>query len=188
MAQRAIELDVTAQADGLTLRTPLDASRRAARLLHALRDERDGVPSLASWVRLDPAAPDAARPAGRARRRHPRRTRPSPAPDPTPAARLRLTRLAVGLSGHGARLRLTVGLRASAAGRARITVLRAGTKAVTARTVRLRAGVLARPGITFRRAALGGARKVTVRIVVTPASGRRATARRTLTVPRPAIS
>jgi hypothetical protein len=59
MSQQVIELNVTAQADGLTMTSPLNPSVAPPGyyMLYLLNDE--GVPSVASWVRLDPNAPPA---------------------------------------------------------------------------------------------------------------------------------
>ena len=69
---------MTAQADGLTLRSPLNATVAPPGYYMLFLLDADGVPSVASWVRLDPAAPDAPpipADAGRRPRRPRRRSR-----------------------------------------------------------------------------------------------------------------
>lgn len=180
MAQRVISLDVTAQADGITLNTPRDATVAPPGWYMLFVMDAEGVPSVASWVRVAADAPDAPPlpvtppPAGSA-----------PAPPTAPAAApFRVQRLAAALTGRGPRLTLAVRLQATGAASARITLLR-GRRAVAARTVPLRAGRVAATRIAVRRAALRGATTVTFRVVITH-GGRQTTGRRTLRVPKPA--
>ena len=59
MDQRAVELTVSAQADGLTLTSPADATLAPPGYYELFLVNAQGVPSVASWVRIDPAAPEA---------------------------------------------------------------------------------------------------------------------------------
>jgi hypothetical protein len=176
------ELGVTTQADGVTLTTPRDASVAPPGwyMLFLLDDE--GVPSVATWVRLDPAAPEAPPlPAAPTPVAGPSPS-PAPAPGPSGVQPFRVRTLTASLAGRGPRLTLRVRLRATRAATARIAVVR-GRRGVAARTVRLRPGALVAPRIALRRAALRGARTVTVRVVMTH-DGRRTTTQRSLRVPR----
>jgi hypothetical protein len=179
MAQRVITLDVTTQADGITLNTPLDASVAPPGWYMLFVMDAEGVPSMASWVRVAADAPDAP---------------PLPAPPPsgspgpatpttpgTPAAPFRVRTLAASLTGRGPRLTLRVRLRTSNAASARITLSR-GRRAVAARAVRVRAQKLSTTRTVVRRAALRGARTATLRLRITH-GGRVTTAVRTLRVP-----
>lgn len=81
MDQRSIRLRMTTQADGLTFTAPANASLAPPGYYMLFVRDAAGTPSVASWVRLDPAAPDApplpiAPP--------PPPPTPVPAPDPTP--------------------------------------------------------------------------------------------------------
>ncbi len=176
MAQRVITLDVTAQGDGLTLTTPRDATVAPPGYYMLFLLNADGVPSVASWVRVDGDAPIAPPlPVKEAQ------APPTPASPATPAAPFRVRTLAATLAGRGPRLTLSVRVKTTAAASARITLLR-GRRAVAARTVPLRAGRLATPRLPVGRAALRGARKVTLKVAITH-GGRLTTAQRTLTVP-----
>jgi Domain of unknown function (DUF1929) len=59
MSQQAIKLDLTAQADGLTMSTPLDPTVAPPGYYMLFLQNAAGAVSAASWVRLDPNAPDA---------------------------------------------------------------------------------------------------------------------------------
>lgn len=178
MDQRVITLGVTTQADGVTLNTPRDATVAPPGYYMLFLLNADGVPSVASWVRVAADAPDAP----------PLPVAPAPAPAPAPttptarAAPFRVRTLAATLTGRGPRLTLSVRVKTTAAASARITLLR-GRRAVAARTVPLRAGRVAAPRMGVRRVALRDARKVTLRVVITHA-GRQTTAQRSLKVPK----
>ncbi len=183
MAQRMITLDVTAQPDGLTLTTPRDATVAPPGYYMLFVLDADGVPSVASWVRVHGDAPVAP----------PIPATPAPAPSTpgsptppttaTPPGPFRVRTLAASLAGHGQRVILSVRVKTTAAASARITLLRGG-RAVAARTVPLRAGRTAAPHVAIRRAALRGARTVTLQVAITH-GGRVTTAQRTLRVPTP---
>jgi hypothetical protein len=190
MDQRVITLDVTARDGGITLNTPRDGTVAPPGYYMLFVIDDDGVPSVASWVRVGatPPAPTPPPPP-------PEGPAPStPAPPVTPAtpppvqpvtrvAPFRVRTLAAVLRGRGPRLALTVRVKTTAAASARITLLR-GRRAVAARTVRLRAGRVARPRLVVRRASLRGAAKVRLRVAITH-RGRLTTAQRTLRVPKP---
>ena len=59
MDQRAVELTVSAQADGLTLTSPADATLAPPGYYELFLVERPGRHLVTSWVRIDPAAPEA---------------------------------------------------------------------------------------------------------------------------------
>ena len=59
MDQRVVELSLTAEGGGLTLRTPRNATIAPPGYYMLFLLDSDGVPSVARWVRLDPSAPDA---------------------------------------------------------------------------------------------------------------------------------
>lgn len=186
MEQRSIRLRMSVQADGLTLTTPADASLAPPGYYMLFLRTAAGVPSVASWVRLDPSAPDApALPVPPAP--VPVEVAPVPAPDPTPdtsgrdrtAPRLRLLRVAV--TGRGPARRVAVTVRADEA--ARLTVVarrrgaRAGAAAVRARLVRGRVRVV-RVSVPRRRLGATGEVVVTLR----DAAGNRRGYRRTFPV------
>ncbi len=193
MSQRAITLDVTADAGGLSTRSPLNATVAPPGYYMLFALNADGVPSVASWVRLDPAAPDEAAPApapGAAPD-----TEPAPAPAPAtspvprrPPLRVSVPRPAVTLS--AGRVRVNLRLRANQRATARISVLpTAGGRAlkgraVAARTVVLRPGRTARPTVTVRRARIGTLRSLRITIVVRDGAGRELTVSRIAEVPR----
>ena len=109
MSQQAIRLDLTAQADGLTMTTPLNATVAPPGYYMLFLQNAAGAMSTASWIRLDPTAPDAPalpvaapaagprrrrrparhRPPRRSPRRRPRRAWPSPPAGASPASRSR---------------------------------------------------------------------------------------------------
>ncbi|HTI34389.1 MAG TPA: galactose oxidase-like domain-containing protein [Miltoncostaea sp.] len=176
MSGGAIRLGVSAQADGLTLTTPRDASVAPPGWYMLFLLDGEGVPSVASWVRVAGDAPVApALPVA------PAPVPTTPVPPVGEPAPYRVRTLAASLSGRGPRLVLALRLKATEASSARVAVLR-GRRAVLARTVPLRAGRLATPRIAVGRSALHGARTVTIRFRITH-GGRVTTAERTLRVP-----
>ena len=133
MAQRVVTLDVTAQGDGVTLTTPRDATVAPPGYYMLFVLNADGVPSVASWVRVDGDAPVAP----------PLPVTPAPAPStpgspttPPTTTPFRVRTLAASLAGRGPRVILSVRVKTTAAASARITLLRGG-RAVAARTVPL---------------------------------------------------
>ncbi len=197
MAQRVIPLDLTAQADGLTLRTPLNATVAPPGYYMLFLLNGDGVPSVASWVALDPDAPDPP-PLPVAPASPPSNTEsipsagPAPAPAPegtTVAERLQVTvgRPTVRLIGR--RVRVNLRLRANILSSVRIVLSRAvGTggrdrRGLVARTVTLRPGTALRPSITVRRAQLGSMRSIRVSIVARDAAGALITINRVAELP-----
>jgi Domain of unknown function (DUF1929) len=83
MDQRSIRLRMTVQEDGLTFTTPANASLAPPGYYMLFVRTAAGIPSVASWVRLDPVAPDA--PALPVVPPVPPATPvPVPAPDPSP--------------------------------------------------------------------------------------------------------
>jgi hypothetical protein len=64
MSQQVIELPLTAHTDGLGLRSPLDATVAPPGHYMLFVQNAAGAMSVASWVRLDPAAPAAPVPSG----------------------------------------------------------------------------------------------------------------------------
>ncbi len=176
MSQRAVSLEVTAQADGLTLRTPLNASVAPPGYYMLFALNSAGVPSVASWVKLDPAAgPAPALPADPVVAPGPE---PAPAPPGTPVRRrLRVSVPQPTVTMAGSRVRVNLRLRANLRASARITLLpTAGgrsqnARSVAGRTIALRAGRTARPTITVRRALLGTRRSMRITIVVRDTGG-----------------
>ena len=59
MNQRAIELNLTTQPDGVTLTTPLDDTVAPPGYYMLFLQNADGAVSSAAWIRIDPNAPDA---------------------------------------------------------------------------------------------------------------------------------
>ena len=203
MSQEAIALDVSAQADGLTMTSPLDATVAPPGYYMLYVLNADGVPSTASWVRLDPAAPDApplpdppapppsAPPGGlpgdaAVPAPAPAGT-PSVTPAPSPAqphlAPLTLRAPAPLLSWVGLRLLVTQTLRVSATSTATITVAGSDGRVVVRRRVRVRAGVTSRQRLLLPRAWPARSRTVRVRVAVTDASRRTRTTSHVARVP-----
>ncbi len=201
MDQRAVELTVSAQADGLTLTSPADATLAPPGYYELFLVNAQGVPSVASWVRIDPAAPEApALPAAATLAPPSAAPVPAPAPATGPSApgagasapllgpvsaadriapRLSLGRPSVSLTGRRAVVNLP--LRANEAATARLELRRPGRKAPVARaTLRLRAGVEvhARLGVTF--AAGTAATRLDLVAVVLDRAGNRTTTRATV--------
>ncbi len=149
-----------------------------------------GVPSTATWVRLDPAAPDApgipspppaapATPAGAIPGDvSAPALSPTGQPAPVTPARPATTALTVRVpaprlaSLRATRVRVTQPVRSNTAARATITVARANGRVVARRTVRLAAGRTSTQVLTVSRARLAGSPRLRVRVVVTDASRR----------------
>lgn len=117
MSQQMIELNVTAQADGLTMTSPRNASVAPPGYYMLYVLNAAGVPSVASWLRLDPAAPDApalpvppSPPVGPTPPVAPPRTAPRP-------PRLRVASARAALRGRT----MTVRLRVTSSARATVT-------------------------------------------------------------------
>ena len=174
MGQRVIGLDVTPGADAVTLSAPQDATVAPPGYYMLFVLNAQGVPSVATWVKVDPDAPAPAT--------HPAPATPgvAPAPPGTPpvAARLRVNaaRPAVRVRGHRVRVRLS--LRSNRRAVARISLVRpaigrAPARAVRTRSIALRAGVVTRPVLIVRRGLLGRATSLRVSIVVRGATGGR---------------
>lgn len=194
MSQQVIALDVTTQADGITATSPLDATVAPPGyyMLHVLN--ADGVPSVASWVRLDPAAPDApplpavpVTPPPTSAPAPVAAPAPAPAPAPTSATparpRLRMAVPTPTVVTVGRSLRMTVRLRATVRATATIRLTRPNGRLVTSRRVGLRAGRTVSPRITFRRVRLGGATRVRMRVTVRDTAGRTTALTRVARVP-----
>ena len=187
MSQREISLDLTAQADGLTLTTPLNATVAPPGYYMLFLMNAQGVPSVASWVKIDPAAADApalpvAPPAD------PGTATPSPSPTPA-AARLSVTAPRPTASVVGNRVRVTVRLRANNRSTARVTLIRPGggnaeaARTLRRRTVSLGPGATVRSRFTVGHALLAGRRSLRIRIVATDAAGDQLTINRIVEVP-----
>lgn len=190
MSQRAITLDVSADAAGLGTRSPLNATVAPPGYYMLFALNADGVPSVASWIRLDPAAPATAEPVPVATPG----AEPAPAPAPVaspvprrPRLRVVVPRPTVTLT--PGRVRVNLRLRANQRARARITVLPTSGgrtqngRTVGGRTVVLRAGRTARPVVTVPRARVGARRTLRITIVVRDASGRELIVNRIAEVP-----
>lgn len=188
MSQQSITLGMTAQADGLTMTSPLNATVAPPGWYMLFLVDSAGVPSRASWIRLDPAAPDApALPVGPAPA-PPSAPAPAPAPAPptTTPSRLRVSVPAPRVRAIGTRrVRLVLRMRASRRSVARIVVARPGGRVVARRTVQLRRGRTVRRVVTVPRARLRGSRRLAVRVVVRDAGGRRLARTRIVRVPPP---
>ena len=199
MSQQAIRLDVTAQADGLTTRTPLNATVAPPGYYMLFALNAQGVPSTATWIRLDPGAPDA-----------PAIPTPAPPAPPTPPGAIpgdaatpatsptgaaapvtpRPAPLAVRvpaprLAPAGTRVRVTQALRSSARATATVTVIPRSGRAVARKVVRLSAGRAATAKLVVPRTRLRGSSTVRVRVVVTDAAHRTRTATHAVRVPAP---
>ena len=190
MSQRSIALDLTAQADGLTLRAPLNATVAPPGYYMLFLLNAQGVPSVASWVRIDPASPPPA-------------TLPdTPAADPVPAAapppagtpsvrRLRVTVLRSTATVAGRRVSVSLRLRANRRSSARITLLLPGagraeaSRSVAGRRVALRAGRTVRSTIAVHRARVSNLRSVRINIVARDAAGERLVINRIVELPAP---
>jgi hypothetical protein len=189
MSQQAIFLDVTAQPDGLTMTAPLNATVAPPGYYMLFVLDAAGVPSVASWVRLDPAAPAPppipvpAPPAPPV----PPGAEPVPAPAPSPPslpgrARLRVSAPPPAARLVGPRLRVVQRLRSSTRARATVAVIRPGGRLLARRTIALRPGRTVRPVVTVPRAKLRGAKRVRVRVIVRDVAGRRVVVTRTARV------
>jgi hypothetical protein len=187
MSQQVISLPLTAQADGLTATSPRDATVAPPGYYMLYVLNADGVPSVASWIRLDPAAPDApALPVAPVTPPPSTPAAPAPAP-PAPAVpgrpALRLTATAPRIAAVGTSLRLTVRLRASVRARATIRLTRPNGRLVATRRVALPAGRTLSPRITFPRARLRGAARVRMKVTVRDVAGRTRSLTRVVAVP-----
>lgn len=189
MSQRSISLGLTAQADGLTLRSPLNATVAPPGYYMLFLLDADGVPSVASWVKLDAAAPPPpALPA------EPVAATPAPAPAPAPPGTPPVRRLSVRVLNPtvtlaGPRVRVRLGLRANRRSSARITLLIPGrdrteaSRGVAGRQVALAAGRTRRPTITVRRSRLSSLRTVRISIVARDRGGERLVINRIVELP-----
>ncbi len=189
MSQQAIGLDVTRQADGITMTSPLNATVAPPGYYMLFVLDGDGVPSVASWIRvhgdapaapalpITPETPVTPAPA-------PSPSTPQPAPAPPSLGPLKVTVPAPALRIVGPRVRVGLTLRSPVRATATVTVSAKGGKAITTRKVALAAGRSVRPALTVPRTKLGRAKALTVRIVVRDAAGRRFTTTRTVALPR----
>lgn len=191
MSQQSITLDLAAQADGLTLTTPLNATVAPPGYYMLFLLDGSGVPSVASWIRLDPRAPDApAPPADPPPAPAPTAANPVPVPataaptTSTPRVALRLSTWRPAVRMTRTRVRVTVRLRSSVRGRAVVTLRRPGGRVVGRRAIALAAGRRLSPRLTVRRASIRGARRLTVRVQLRDALGRRASTTRAAPLPR----
>jgi hypothetical protein len=188
MGQSVIRLDVTAQPDGLTMRTPLDGTVAPPGYYMLFLLNASGVPSVASWVRLGADAPDApALPAPPA----PPQTTPAPpappaAPAPGPAAsralRLSAARPVVRRAADGVRVRMSA--RTSVTASVVMSLSRADGRVVVRRSFRGAAGRTAVRYLVPSRAALRGGTRLRARVRATASGGR--VAQRAFTVRVPA--
>ncbi len=198
MAQRSISLDLTAQTDGLTLRSPLNATVAPPGYYMLFLLNPDGVPSVASWVKLDPTAPDApalpVAPSAPSAPIAPPVASPAPRPAPAPPGTRVVKKLRVSVPRPTVKLtrtrvRVKLRLRANLKAGARITLYRPvrgrarALRKIGGRGVKLRPGRTIRPTITVRRSRVGKARLVRVRIVVRSTTGRRLTINRLVELP-----
>jgi hypothetical protein len=185
MDQRSIDLVMSPATGGLNLRTPRDASLAPPGWYMLFLVDRDGVPSVARWVRLDPAAPDAA-------------ALPDPADDPAPAPIVPVEPPVAGPSAASAaprppRLGLTttfvrrrhrvvalrVSLRSDRAARAVVRLLGAGPPAKV-RRLSLSAGQPRRVSFPLIAARVRHGARLRVQVRATAADGAVATAARAL--------
>lgn len=167
MGQRVIELSVTAGAGALTLTAPRDATVAPPGYYMLFVLNADGVPSVASWVRLEGDGPAVAPPPS-----------PPPATPPAPGSRLAVTAARPAVTVRRGRVRVRLRLRSNLRATARVTLVRPAAgrrpaRSLRTRAVALRAGVVARPVISVPRGALGAARSLRVTIVVRDAAGER---------------
>ncbi len=192
MSQQVISLDVTSQADGLTMTSPRDATVAPPGYYMLFVMTPAGVPSVASWVRLDPAAP--LPPALPVAPSPPPAAVPTPAPAPPPPAGgvptvprtpLRLVARSPRVIAQGTRVRVSIRLRATVRSRVTVRLTRLDGRRVASRTLSVPAGRARTPGITVPRARLGGATRVRVRVVARDALGRRALLTRIVRIPPP---
>jgi hypothetical protein len=179
MSQRSIALDLTAQADGLTLRSPLNATVAPPGYYMLFVLNADGVPSVASWVKLDPTAADApALPASPAAPGAGLSAAPAPPGTPT-LERLRVTVLRPRVTVRRGRVRVELRLRTNLRANAHISLIRpAGdgrktTDSLGGRTVTLRPGRTLRSTLTLRLARLGTLRSLRVSVVARDPAGAR---------------
>lgn len=190
MSQQSISLDMTVQPDGLTMTTPLNATVAPPGyyMLFVLSDA--GVPSVASWIRLDPLAPDApGLPADPPPAPAPTPANPVPVPTsaapsaatPRPALRVAVPTPKVSL--RGSLVRVTFRLTANSRATARVTLGRADGRVVARRTLALRPARRLQKVVTVRRAQLAGSARLRVRVVVTDAARRRTVVTRTVRLP-----
>lgn len=195
MAQRAISLDVTADADGLTLQAPLNATVAPPGYYMLFLLNADGVPSVASWVKIDPsivAAPaPPATPVVTPAPEAPVTAVPVPAPPGTRVlARLSVTVQKPTVRVVGSRVRVNLRLRSNRRTTVRITLIRpphGNTKASTAigtRTITLRANTVLRPAFLVQRALLGSLRSFRISVVARDATGERLIINRVAEFPR----
>lgn len=147
MDQRSIAMDLAVEPGGVTLRTPRDGTIAPPGYYMLFLLDREGVPSVARWLRLDPSAPPAPGlpsvggprssvvPPGAAR--PPDAAGPSPAPapgDPRPVTGdTRAPRVAVVAVARRTRrgLVVRVTLRADEVSRARVRAVHGGRSVVT---------------------------------------------------------
>jgi hypothetical protein len=191
MAQRSIELTMSAQADGLTLASPADASLAPPGYYMLYLIDADGVPSLPAWVRLDPNAPAAPPlpivPA-------PPLTEPTPAPPaavspvapgttPAAAIALRLSLATAPVVLRGRQARVTVRLVSTRAATVRLTIKRSRA-VIASRRFAVKPGRRSTRTIVVPRASLRTAGRLTLRIVVTDAKGKRVVRSAVVRVPR----
>ncbi len=191
MSQEAIKLDITTQADGITMTSPLDATVAPPGYYMLYVLNADGVPSTASWVQIDPAAPaapalpdppvappsapadgipgdtvtPAPAPAGTPA------VTPAPAPNPTrPLTALTLRAPAPRVASAGARISVTQTIRVSVASTVTLTIARSNGRVVVRRTLRPRAGVTSTVRLLVPRARLARSRTLRVRVAAAAAS------------------
>ena len=182
MAQRAIDARGDRRRRGLTLRAPADPSLAPPGyyMLHVVNG--DGVPSLAAWVRLDPAAPA---PPALPGRPGPPIVAPLPAPPPAASGRpapLRLASLSPRAVRRGRGAVVVVRLRASRDVSALVTLAGPRGGPTAARRVALRAGHALARAIAVPPA-LRGSPTVRLRAVVRTAGGARLTHTATVRLP-----
>ena len=195
MAQRAIPLDLSAEADGLTLHTPRNATVAPPGYYMLFVLNADGVPSVASWVKLDPNAPDAPplppppppppnlpTPPTPAQSQAPE---PAPAPAGTPIVP-HLTLIVRKPLVHrvGSRVRVALRLRANLRSTARVTLIHTSNgRAITTRSLLLAPRTTLTRTITIGSATLAGQPSVRVRVVAQDALGGRLAINRIAEVP-----
>ncbi len=189
MSQQAIELPLSAQAEGLTLRTPRNATVAPPGYYMLFVLDADGVPSVASWVRLDPAAPDAP-PLPAAPGPAPAPTPANPVPVPRPAAAAPAPRPALRVAAARpraalvrGRVRVSLRLRSTARARATIVVRGRGGRVAARRTHGLPPGRRVTRAVLVPTARLRGLRGARVQVVVRDGAGRRASLTRVARLP-----
>jgi hypothetical protein len=167
MNQRAIRLNLTTQADGVTLTTPLDDTVAPPGYYMLFLHNAASAVSSAAWVRIDPNAPDAPTlPGAPARAPAGGTTAGSPATGPVPAARAttpspRAPKVAIATRRGVTRATISATLPKSLAGRRVAIERRVGRAVYRLATVRAPKSGRLRKVVGLRRGAKPGKRAAT---------------------------